>query len=190
MPSRRQERVCKRIVQELTEAFRSLKNVNLGFITVTRCEVTPDLRQARVLVSVWGDEKEQERNLSLLRHNAPRLRGIIGRPLGTKIIPELHFEFDASVETVDRIGRLIRDARSTDVNPEPFTPEQERDFLAAQASNKVMVGADGGDIDDGDVFDAARRDVEEELLDDGAEDDADWKPINLDELPDDGDDDE
>lgn len=185
MPSRRQERVAKRVMQELVEAFRDLKNANFGFITITKCEVAPDLRHAKVFVSVWGDEKEQERNLSLLRHNASRLRGMIGRPLGTKVVPELHFEFDASVETADRMYRLIREARKTDINPNPLTPE-EVEALQAAASSKGRGGkpvpSDGGDED---LFEAARQDVEEELFGDEAEDDPDWKPINLDELPDD-----
>lgn len=188
MPSRRQERVAKRVMQELVEAIRDLKNVNLGFITITRCEVSPDLRHAKVFVSVWGGEEQKERTLDALRHNASRLKGIIGRPLGTKVVPSLHFEFDETVATVDEMSRLIRDARKTDLNPEPLTPE-EAEALAAQSTG---AGKPSRPTPEGaDLFDAARMDVEEELW--GGEeddDDPDWKPINLDELPKDGDEDD
>ena len=188
MPSRRQERVAKRVMQELVDAFRNLKNADLGFITVTRCEISPDLRHAKVFVSVWGEDAERERTLSALRHNATRLRGMIGRPLGTKVIPSLHFEFDDTIATADEMSRLIRDARQTDANPTPLTPEEEAALLAGTKERAPKRGA-GRTADDAlDVFDAARMDVEDELFGDDDDDDPDWRPINLDDLPDDEDD--
>ena len=185
MPSRRQERVSKRVMQELVEAFRNLKNVNLGFITVTKCEVSPDLRHAKVFVSVWGDDAERDRCLSLLKHNATRLRGMIGRPLGTKVVPSLHFEFDDSIANADMMSRLIKDARSTDANPDPLTPE-ELAALQMPAGAKAARSVDKAVA--GDVFDEARMDVEDELFGDEEEDDPDWTPIDLDELPEDDED--
>lgn len=189
MPSRRQERVAKRVMQELVEAIRELKNVNLGFITITKCEVAPDLRHAKVFVSVLGNEEQKERTMETLRHNASRLKGVIGRPLGTKVVPSLHFEFDESVANSDRMSQLIRDARKTDLNPNPLTPEEEA-ALAAEPAVKGGASESVGTADN--PFDAARMEVEEELWgddDDGYEDDPDWKPINLDELPEDDDED-
>lgn len=178
MPSRRQERVGKRVIQELVEAVRDLKHVDLGFITLTRCEISPDLRHAKVFVSVWGEEKERERSLALLKGNASRLRRSIGRPLGLKVLPELHFEFDGSLETSDRISRLIKDARQTDLNPEPLSPEEEAALAAAAAESAAAASAGV------DVFETVRRDVEEELLDDVEDDDDQtWRPIDLEKLP-------
>ena len=184
MPSRRQERVGKRVMQELVEAFRDLKNADLGFITITRCEVSPDLRHAKVFVSVWGDDGRREKSMGILRNNATRLKGMIGRPLGTKVVPSLHFEFDDTVANADEMSRLIRDARQTDANPEPLTPEEIAQLTSA--------GADKGgkrsrvEVEGGDLFDVARLDVDEELFgDEEFADDPDWEPINLDELPDD-----
>lgn len=182
MATRRQERVAKRVVQELTEAFRNLKHVNLGFITVTKCEMSPDLRHAKVFVSVWGDEDEQKRNLHILHQYAGRLRGMIGRPLGLKVLPDLHFAFDESLATADQISRLIRDARSTNPNPEPLTPEEEAELLAKAGS----IGEAAREVMPEDPFEAVRLDVEDELLD--VEDDPTWRPVNLDELPDDDED--
>ena len=186
MPSRRQERVSKRIMQELVEAFRNLKNADLGFITLTKCEISPDLRHAKVFVSVWGDEEKQGATLKELRRHASKLKGMIGRPLGIKVVPDLHFEFDESIANADRISRLIRDARQTDSNPEPLTPEEIAAMTAAGAGKGSREAAPEGD----DAFDAARMDVEEELFGEASEeedDDPNWRPINLDELPDDED---
>lgn len=183
MPTRRQERVAKRVMQELVEAIRDLKNVNLGFITITRCEVSPDLRHAKVFVSVWGEDAQRERTLDALRQNASRLKGAIGRPLGTKVVPSLHFEFDDTIATADHMSRLIRDARNTDANPAPLSPEEEAALVGGNAG-PVKAGLTAGAVD---AFDEARMEVEDDLWgdDDGYEDDPDWKPINLDELPDD-----
>lgn len=189
MPTRRQERVSKRITQELVEAVRELKYVDLGFITFTRCEVSPDLRHAKVFVSVWGDQVRQEKTLAALRQNATKLKGAIGRPLGTKVVPNLHFEFDDTIATADEMSRLIRDARATDSNPEPMTEEE----IAALSGANAGKGGRFDPAENLDPFEAARLDVEEELLGDDYEggadedDDPDWRPINLDELPDDGD---
>ncbi len=184
MPTRRQERVAKRIVQELVEALRDLKNVDLGFVTLTRCEASPDLRHAKVFVSVWGDDETRDRTLETLRRNASKLKGMIGRPLGTRVVPTLHFEIDASIANAAEMSRLIRDARSTDKNQEPLTPEEAAALTAAAAgAGGRFAGEDAPEA--GDVFDAARMDVEEELFGDAGDDDPDWKPINLDELPED-----
>ena len=182
MATRRQERVAKRIMQELVEATRDLKNVDLGFLTITRCEASPDLRHAKVFVSVFGEEGEQERTLALLRNNANRLKTMIARPLGTKTVPSLHFEIDESIATADKMSRLIKDARATDANQEPMTEEEIAAFVGSNAGKPASSVA----VEALDPFEAARMDVEEEILpeEDFADDPA-WKPINLDALPDD-----
>lgn len=193
MPSRRQERVAKRIVKEVVDAFREIKDgAKLGFVTVTGCEVSPDLRHAKVLLSVFGTEEDKVRNLTLVRRNASRLRGLVGRGLGLKMTPELHFEIDESIENADRMSRLISEARSTDANPNPLTPEEREEILAGMAKKGGHGGQDAGDGEDEaarelrDAFETARREVEEELFDD-LDDDPNWKPVDLDKLPDDED---
>lgn len=191
MPTRRQERVAKRVMQELVDALRDLKYVDLGFITITRCEIAPDLRHAKVFVSVFGDDERREKSLNILKGNANKLKSMIARPLGTKVVPTLHFEFDETIANADMMSRLIRDARATDANQEPMTEEEMAAFVGGNAGKGgVAAGASA------DPFDAARIEVEEEVLgddfdsdDDGFDDDPDWKPIDLSELPDDEDDD-
>ncbi len=202
MPTRRQERIGKRIMQELVEAFRDLKNVNLGFITITRCEVSPDLHHARVFVSVYGEDEVKTKTLDTLRHNASRLRGMISRPLGTKVVPGLSFEEDETIAKADEMSRLIRQARGTDANPAPLTEaEAEALRLAGQKRREVLAaGEEEGEFREEDVFAQARGEVEEELWgEDGggdeefeaeaAEEDEDqegdqaWMPIDLDALP-------
>ncbi len=205
MPTRRQERIGKRIMQELVEAFRDLKNVNLGFITITKCEVSPDLHHAKVFVSVYGEEEVKEKTLNTLRHNASRLRGMISRPLGTKVVPGLSFEEDETIAKADEMSRLIRQARGTDANPTPLTDaEAEALRKAGQKASRAVAGAEEGEFAEEDAFAQARGEVEEELWGEAAggddeeeefraaaeeeeeeesEEDKAWKPIDLDALP-------
>ncbi|MDR1535347.1 MAG: 30S ribosome-binding factor RbfA [Planctomycetota bacterium] len=179
MPSRRQERVGKRVIQELVDAFRQLKNADLGFLTITGCRVSPDFRSARVKVSVWGGDEDRRRVMELLEQNAPRLRWLIGRPLGLKASPEIFFELDSSPETAERISRLIREARLTDVNP---------NLPPAEAVAPVPIRPPGKI----DRFEEARRRVEEDIAGIGEfadpEDDPAWRPLDLDALPGSGED--
>jgi ribosome-binding factor A len=168
MPTRRQERVGKRIIQELVDAFHNLKHVDLGFLTITGCLVSPDFRYAKIEVSVYGEESDKTRVLEELTRNASRLRRMIGRPLGLKVVPELSFELDSSLETAARISRLIREARLTDANPDPLPSE------AVPSPAPIVLEVE--------PFEAARKIVEAELLD--SDDDPAWRPINLDALPD------
>ncbi len=197
MPTRRQERIGKRIMQELVEALRDLKNVDLGFITITRCEVSPDLHHAKVFVSVFGEEEEREKTLEMLRRNASRLRGMISRPLGTKVVPGLSFENDETIAKAAEMSMLIRQARGTDANPTPLTDaEAEALRLAGAKGGRRVEGGDEEEFEAEDVFARARSEVEEELLgdeagrddeeeefQDEAETDKSWKPIDLDALP-------
>ena len=182
MPSRRQERVAKRIVQELAEALQHLKHVQLGFITLTKCEVSPDLLHAKIFYSVWGGDEEKERSAEALRQNARALRRMIGRHLGLKNIPDLHFEFDVSLETADRITRLIRDARQSDINPDPLLPEKAADLTTGISPVRNLGSGEP------DLFEFVRRGVENELFmeeDDTAEAPG-WESIDLGKLPEDG----
>ncbi len=170
-------------MQELVDATRDLKNADLGFLTLTRCEVSQDLRHAKVFISVFGREGEQEKTLALLRQNANRLKTMIARPLGTKTVPSLHFEVDETIANADSMSRLIKEARATDANQEPMTEEELRAFAAARSGKPLPSGVSAESVP-ADPFDAARQDVEEEILDDAfADDDPAWKPVNLDELP-------
>lgn len=194
MPSRRQERVAKRIVQELVGALRNLKHADFGFVTVTRCEISPDLHQAKVFVSIWGDEAEHAKNMELLNRNRLRIKSMIARPLGLKVMPDLHFLMDETIATSDRISRLIRDARQTDSNPNPLTPEEEAAFQAQFARAGKPAGgrpdgaADAGETGDADPFEAVRQEIADDLLED--ENDPAWQAIDLDALPEEDDEDD
>jgi ribosome-binding factor A len=135
MPTRRQERINARIVTEVAEGLRGIKDPRLGFVTVLSAEVSPDLRHARVRFSVFTADPELKKvNLGLVRHHAGAMRARLAKSLGGRTVPMLHFELDESVGVADEMSRLIRDARATDPNPGAPTPEQQALLDAAAAA--------------------------------------------------------
>ena len=105
----RTERVASLIKQEIgTILTRELNDPKNGFITVTDVRMTPDLRVARVSFSVFGDEKVKTRAMNFLNREKPMIRGIVGSHLRLRFTPALEFFLDESMETADRIHRLLK----------------------------------------------------------------------------------
>jgi ribosome-binding factor A len=108
MPTARMRRVNESIKEILGEAITTeLKDPRIGFVTVTDVDTSPDLRAARVYVSVLGTEEERERSLAGLRSSHGFLQGKIASAMRLKRTPTLTFEYDESVERGDRITRLL-----------------------------------------------------------------------------------
>jgi ribosome-binding factor A len=110
MPTARMRRVNEAIKEILGEAITTeLKDPRIGFVTVTEVDTNPDLRAARVYVSVLGSEEERERSLAGLRSSHGFLQGKIASAMRMKRTPTLTFEYDESAERGDRISRLLKD---------------------------------------------------------------------------------
>src|SRR2546429_2434849 len=107
----RMRRVNESVRQVLSEAVGQLKDPRIGFVTVTGVKTSPDLRHARVYVSVLGDEAAREGSLDGLRSAHGFLQGRVAAELTLKHTPALTFEYDESVDRGMRISSLI-DAQS------------------------------------------------------------------------------
>jgi ribosome-binding factor A len=88
-----------------------LNDPRIGFVTVTSVETSPDLRHARVYVSVLGSEAEREATLAGLESAHGLLQQSIAGELRMKRTPTLQFVFDASIERGMRITELLEDER-------------------------------------------------------------------------------
>ncbi len=105
--SDRMRRVNESLRQLLSEALLELKDPRIGFVTVTGVETSPDLRHARVYVSVLGSERKREASLAGLAAAHGVLQSRIARELKLKRTPQLAFEYDPSVERGVRMTKLI-----------------------------------------------------------------------------------
>lgn len=109
MPPQRAERVAQAMQEELGAMLQSeVKDPRIrGLVSVSGVEVTQDLRQAKVYVSVLGDEAAKEATLEGLASAAGFLRAEVGRRLRLRHAPELSFHLDASMERGARIQALL-----------------------------------------------------------------------------------
>jgi ribosome-binding factor A len=108
MSAGRMRRVDEAIRQVLSDSLASgLKDPRVGFVTVTDVNTSPDLRHARVHVSVLGTAEEREATLAGLRSAHGFLQGRIGGELHLKRTPELRFLYDDTAERAARLEQLI-----------------------------------------------------------------------------------
>jgi len=110
----RSERVAAQIRRELATLIQQdLKDPDVGFIGLSDVEVTRDLAHAKVFVTVFDPERVPA-TLKALQRAAGYLRRRLGQEMRIRFVPELHFHHDASVETGQRMDRLIERARAAD----------------------------------------------------------------------------
>ena len=108
MPTARMRRVNEVIREVLAAAIATdLKDPRIGFVTVTDLDTSPDLRAARVFVSVLGTEAEREDALAGLRSAHGVLQGRIASELRMKRTPTLSFHYDDSIERGIRLSELL-----------------------------------------------------------------------------------
>src|SRR5438094_7804409 len=103
----RMRRVHASVRQVISEAVGHLKDPRIGFVTVTGVETSPDLRHARVFVSVLGAERRRTQTLAGLQAAHSVLQAQLARELRMKRTPQLAFEYDPSVERGVRMSKLI-----------------------------------------------------------------------------------
>ena len=102
----------RRINEVMRETISSaiadeLEDPRIGFVTVTSVETSPDLRSARVYVSVLGDEHEREATLAALRSSHGVLQAAVARGARMRYTPKLSFHYDEGPERAVRLGRLL-----------------------------------------------------------------------------------
>ncbi|MFC5648979.1 30S ribosome-binding factor RbfA [Paenibacillus solisilvae] len=106
-------RVGEQIKKELSQLIQSeLKDPRIGFITVTGVELTNDLSQARVFLSVLGSDEQKEETLKALARGTGFLRSELGKRIRFRHTPELLFKFDNSIEYGSRIESLLNNINS------------------------------------------------------------------------------
>jgi len=103
----RMRRVNESVRQVLSEAVGQLKDPRIGFVTVTGVRTSPDLRHARVFVSVLGSERKRVATMAGLQAAHAVLQARIASELRMKRTPQLAFEYDPSVERGVRMTKLI-----------------------------------------------------------------------------------
>jgi ribosome-binding factor A len=112
---RRTDRVAALILREVTRIVREeVRDPRIGFVTFTGADVSPDLAAGRVFVSVMGTEGEKRESLAGLQSAAPFIRSQLWQILDLKMVPDLTFELDRTLERAARIDALLEQIRETE----------------------------------------------------------------------------
>jgi ribosome-binding factor A len=109
----RPERVADQVRAEVTSLIaRDLHDPGIGFVTVTRVQVSPDLQHARVFYTTLGDSSSRKNTAKALERAGSFMRRQIGQRLRLRRAPELEFVFDESIEHQDRVEQLLQEWRN------------------------------------------------------------------------------
>lgn len=108
MSQLRVEKVQELMKQEISEIIlRELKDPRIGFVTVTSVECTGDLREAKIFVSIMGNEHQVKNTWAGLQSGLGYIRREIGQRIRLRFTPELHFELDKSLDYSAHIQELL-----------------------------------------------------------------------------------
>jgi ribosome-binding factor A len=121
MSSRRTAKVAEAVREQVSTAILfGLKDPRVKHVTVTRVEVSPDLRSAKVYVSVMGDEKTQRLTLRGLESARGFLQAKLAERVQIRYTPVLHFELDQGVKRSIEASRLLREVLPQSTEDEPL----------------------------------------------------------------------
>ena len=121
----RPKRVADLVRAELGELLaRRVNDPGVGFVTLTRVQVTPDLQHARVYFTALGDNDQREQSRQALERATPFLRRQIGQRLTLKRTPVLTFHFDESIGHQERVEQLLEELQ---ISPSNHTGENDED---------------------------------------------------------------
>jgi ribosome-binding factor A len=122
----RPERVADQIRAEVTTMIsRELRDPAVGFVTVTRVQVSPDLQHARVYYTSLGDETARRNTGRALDRAAGFMRRQIGQRLRLRRAPEIHFHFDESIDHQSRVERLLKEIADERAERGPETSDND-----------------------------------------------------------------
>ena len=117
-PGHRPDRVGDQIRQDLIEMLTrgDVRYPGIGFITLTRVKVSPDLQVARVFYTSLGDATARHETARALERATPFFRRQIGTRLRLRRVPIIEFRFDETIQHQDRIEQILRDLREEDAS--------------------------------------------------------------------------
>ena len=99
--------------QEIADILmRKIKDPRVGFVTVTDVELSDDLRNAKVFVSIYGGDKEE--TFKGLKSASAFIRSELGRRMSMRCVPEILFRFDSTIEQGAHIMELLRTIENKD----------------------------------------------------------------------------
>lgn len=108
----RQEKLCQLMKEEISDILRrEIKDPRLGFFTIIDAEISSDLRHAKIFVSIMGTEEERKQSMEVLKHAQHFVRLEFGKRVRMKVLPDIYFVLDESVDKGVRMLELLEEIR-------------------------------------------------------------------------------
>jgi ribosome-binding factor A len=117
MSTRRIQRVSELVKRQVSETVQELGLTGCGFITVTAAEVSPDLKEGRIYVSVIGTAEQKQRAVAVLAREHARVQQELARHIVLKYTPRLTFVLDETESRAERIEHLLDELDTGHDNP-------------------------------------------------------------------------
>lgn len=122
----RRVRVGEQIHRELADLVqRDLHDPKVGLLTIASVDVSPDLTQARVYYTVLGDESKAKESGAALKRATGFLRYELGKRLRLRVMPQLHFLYDATEQRAARLEQLLAAEKRRPASMESPHPDEE-----------------------------------------------------------------
>jgi len=111
----RVEKVSEEIRQKMNTAMsKDLAELNIGIVTVSKVILSPDLKNAKIYITFIGNKEPHEKCIEKLNYRKKHIRFMLGKELSTKFIPEIHFYYDDTLDTAERIYKILNDLKKSE----------------------------------------------------------------------------
>jgi ribosome-binding factor A len=111
----RARRLAERIKVLVAQSLeRTVKDPDLGFVTVTDVKVTPDLQHAQIFYTVYGSDEDKARSAEIIERHRGRIRGDIGHNLSIRLTPTIEFIADEVQVNAAHLNDVLAEARARD----------------------------------------------------------------------------
>ncbi len=128
MSNNRVQKLAELLKEEISELIlKEVKDPRIGFVSITKVDVSEDLRHAKVYVSVYGSDKEKEETMQGLKDATGFIRKLVGNRLTTYHTPEILFRYDDSIEHGVYISKLINEVREEDKKRQKKRKQENND---------------------------------------------------------------
>jgi len=118
MRYKRSDRRAELLLQGIVGILeKEINDPRVGFATLIRAEVSPDLKHAAIWVSVLGDEKKKRDSLIGLEHAAPYIQRRLGETLQLRFTPHLRFRLDEGLERSEKISLILNELKPAAPDP-------------------------------------------------------------------------
>lgn len=115
--SKRSEQLEKSLIKEINNIiYRKINDPRIKFVTITRIKVSPDLKYAKIFVTIYNDETQQKKTLKGLKSATKFIRGELGKDLKLRFAPKIEFKIDKDLEYQYKLLDIITEVHKKELN--------------------------------------------------------------------------